>query len=120
APSWASRRAAAAPMPLLAPVTSTAVSASGGSTGVLSFLQVYDSGVVVGEVAGQVAVGAGLGQEGLCFLLDGGDRVGAGREPQWRLVLARELDQRVGEPGGVASLSAVHAVPSGDGLPGAL
>jgi hypothetical protein len=43
---------------------------SGGAVG--------DSGVVVGEVAGQLAVGAGLGQEGLGLLLDSGDRVGAG------------------------------------------
>jgi hypothetical protein len=31
----------------------------------------------VGEVAGQLAVGVGLGEEILRLLLDGGDRVGA-------------------------------------------
>jgi hypothetical protein len=58
------------------------------------------SGVVVGEVAGQLAVGVGLGQEVLGLLLDSFDRVGAGREAQRRLVLACELDQRAGELGG--------------------
>jgi len=49
------------------------------------------SGVVVGEAAGQVVVGAGLGQEGLSLLLD---RVGAGREAQRRLVLARTPERK--------------------------
>jgi len=58
---------------------------------------------VVGEVAGQFAVGAGLGEEVLGLLLDSGDRVGAGHEAQRQLALARELDQRVGELGGVTA-----------------
>src|SRR6266511_3457871 len=62
-------------------------------------------GVVVGEVAGQFAVRTGLREEVGCLLLNGGDRVGAGREaPRW-LVLAGELDQRVRELGGVTALS---------------
>ena len=56
----------------------------------------------------------------LGLLLDGGDGVGAGDEAQRRLVLAGELDQGVGELGGVAALLAVHALPGGDGLLGAL
>jgi hypothetical protein len=56
-----------------------------------------DSDVVVGEVAGQLAVGVGLGQEVLGLLLDGCGRVGSGRKPLRRLVLTCELDQRVGE-----------------------
>jgi hypothetical protein len=38
------------------------------------------SGVVVGEVAGQLAVGVDLGEQILRLLLDSGDRVGASRE----------------------------------------
>jgi len=54
----------------------------------------------VGEVAGQLAVGVGLGQEVLGLLLDSFDRVGSGREAQRWLILACELDQRAGELGG--------------------
>jgi hypothetical protein len=61
----------------------------------------------VGEVAGQLAVGVGLGEEILSLLLGGGDRVGAGNEAQRRVILARELDQRVGELGGVTARLAV-------------
>src|SRR5215212_3462745 len=70
--------------------------------------------------SGQLTVGVGLGQQVVGLLLDGGDRVGAGREAQRRLLLTREPDQRLGELGGVASLLAVHAVPDGYGLLGAL
>jgi hypothetical protein len=51
-----------------------------------------DSGVVVGKVARQFAVGVGLGQEVLGLLLDRGDGIGAGRKAQRRLVLACELN----------------------------
>ena len=68
-------------------------------------------GVVMAEVAGQVAVGVGLLEEQLGPVLEGGDRVGAGGEAQRRLVLGGEVDQRVGELGGIAALLAVHALP---------
>src|SRR5512132_2990021 len=71
------------------------------------FRSAVRSGVVVGEVAGQLAVGVGLGQEVFGLLLDSGDGVGAGHPAQRRLVLACELDQGVGELGGVTSLLAV-------------
>jgi hypothetical protein len=54
----------------------------------------------VGEVARQLAVGVGLGEQGLGFLLDGLDGVGAGGPAQRWLVLVGELDQRTGELGG--------------------
>src|SRR6266566_2681136 len=125
APCSASRRAVAAPMPLLAPVTRAAVPASFDSAGCCPVLWMYgagqaagaspqacvlsvpvpvrepvrlmgsgDSGVVVGEVAGQLAVGAGLGQEVPGLVLGNLHGVGAGHEARRRLVLARELDQR--------------------------
>ena len=45
------------------------------------------------------------------------DGVGTGGEPQRWLVQGGELDQRVGELGGVAALLAVHRLPAGDGRP---
>jgi hypothetical protein len=45
-----------------------------------------------------------LGQEVPSLLLDSCDRVGSGREAQRLLVLTCELDQCVGELGGVTSL----------------
>jgi hypothetical protein len=53
-------------------------------------------GVAVGQRRRQLAVGVGLGQEVLGLLLDRGDGVGAGHPAQRRLVLACQLDQRVG------------------------
>src|SRR5687768_6566694 len=78
------------------------------------------SDVVVGEVARQVAVGVGLLKKQLGPVLEGVNRVGAGGETQRRLVLGGEVDQRVGELGGVTALLAVHALPGSDGLLGAL
>ena len=54
----------------------------------------------MGEVAGQLAVGVDLGQELLGLRFSSLHGVGAGHEAQRRLVLACELDQRVGELGG--------------------
>jgi hypothetical protein len=62
------------------------------------------SGVVVGEVAEQLAVGMGLLEEQLGPGLEGGDGVGAGGEAQRRLGSGGEVDQRVGELRGVATL----------------
>src|SRR6187551_1079689 len=78
------------------------------------------SSVVVVEIAGQLAVGVGLGEEVPRLLLDSCDRVGAGGEAQRRLLLTCELDQGVGELGGVAALLAVHALPGSDRLLGPL
>src|SRR3954451_19221595 len=76
-------------------------------------------GVVVGQRAGQFAVGVGLGEQLVSLLLEDPDGVGAGGPAPRRLVGVGELDQRPGELGGVATLEAVHAVPGGDGLLGA-
>ena len=62
------------------------------------------SGVVVGEAGGQVAVRVCLVEQMPGPCLEGGDRIGAGGEAQRRLVLSGEVDQRVGELGGVAAL----------------
>ena len=59
-------------------------------------------GVDVGEVAGEFAVGVDLGEEIMRLLFEG--RVGAGREPQPRLAETGELEECVGELGGVAAL----------------
>jgi hypothetical protein len=77
-----------------------------------------ESGLVVIEVAGQLAVRVGLSLEQFGPVLEGGDRVGAAGEAQRRFVLSGKLDQRVGEFGGVAALLAVHTLPCGDGLLG--
>src|SRR6266496_1242862 len=77
-------------------------------------------GVAVGQGGRQVTVGVDLGEHVLGLLLDDLDGVGAGDPAQRRLVLARELDQRLGELGGVTALLAVHALPGGDGLLGSL
>jgi hypothetical protein len=61
-----------------------------------------------------------LGEEVLGFLFEGCYGVGAGGEAQRRLVLACDLEQGVGELGGITSLLAVHGVPGSDGLLGAL
>lgn len=62
----------------------------------------------MGQRRGQLAVGLGLGQEVLGFLHDKLHSVGSGDPSQRRLVLTCELDERVGELGGVTSLLAVH------------
>src|SRR5215218_2285949 len=111
APASASWRAVAAPIPLLAPVTRATVPVSVDAMG--------SGGVVVGQRAGQFAVGVGLGEQLLGLLLEHPDGVDAGRPAQRRLGGAGELDQRSGELGRVAALEAVHAVPGGDGLLGA-
>jgi hypothetical protein len=63
------------------------------------FCSAVRSGVVVGEVAGQLAVGLHLGQEALGLLLNNLDGVGAGDPAQRRLVGACQLNQGVGELG---------------------
>ena len=65
-------------------------------------------------------MGVGLGEQGLGLLFDGLDGVGAGGPAKRGLVLASELDQRLGELDGVAALQPVHALPGGDRLPGLL
>src|SRR4249919_1621823 len=111
APCSASRRAVASPIPLLVPVISATVPVR---------VVVIESDVVMIEVAGQLAVRVGQFEEQLGPVLEGGDRVGASGEAQRRLVLGGQVDQRVGELGGIAPLSAVHALPGGDGLLGPL
>ena len=65
-------------------------------------------------------MGVDLGEHRLSLLLDDLNRVSAGGPAQRRFVLAGEVDQRVGELGGVAALRAIHSLPRGDRLPGAL
>src|SRR4051794_23487069 len=78
------------------------------------------SGVGVREVAGEVAVGVDLGEQVLRLLLDTGDGVRTGDPAHRGLRRGREADEGGGELGGVTALLAVHAVPGGDGLLGAL
>jgi hypothetical protein len=68
----------------------------------------------------QVAVGVGLCEQTPGLVLQVFDGVGTGSPAQRRLVQARQLNQRAGEPGGISSLEAVHALPGSDGLPGLL
>jgi hypothetical protein len=79
-----------------------------------------DSGVFAREVAGQLAIGVGLGEEVPGFLFEGCYGVGAGGEAQRRVVLACDMEQGVGELGGINPRLAVHGVPGSDGLLGAL
>jgi hypothetical protein len=51
-------------------------------------------------------VGVGMGKQFVGLLLEGPESVSAGGPAQRRLVLARELDQRLGELGGIPSLQA--------------
>src|SRR3954470_24897421 len=74
--------------------------------------------VVVRERRGQFAVGVGLGKQVFGLLFDGLDGVGTGGPAQRRLVLARKLNERLGELGRVTALQAVHSFPSCDGLSG--
>src|SRR5687768_1474322 len=119
APCSASCRAVAAPIPLLAPVTRATVPVSLEDIRVVSSCRWAEwavgrlSGVVVRQRAGQVAVGVGLGEQKVGLLLESGDGVGAGGPAQRRLVGVGELDEGVGELGGVAALLAVHALPAG-------
>src|SRR4051812_40634818 len=76
--------------------------------------------VVVRERRGQFAVGVGLGKQVFGLLFDGLDGVGTGDPAQRWLVLARKLDERLGELGRVTALQAVHALPGGDSLFGFL
>ena len=62
------------------------------------------SGVVVGEVGGEVAVGVGLGEEGLGLGLEDADGVGAGRIARRGLVEGGEVDKGSGELGRLAAL----------------
>src|SRR3954447_3635244 len=68
------------------------------------------SGVVVREARRELTVGIGFGEEGVGLCLEELDGVGAGGEPGRRLLERGELDERVGELGGVAALLAVHAL----------
>jgi hypothetical protein len=65
-------------------------------------LSFYESDVVMIEMAGQLAVRLGQFEEQFGPVLEGGDRVGAGRETPRRLHLTCEVDQSVGELGGIA------------------
>src|SRR5215203_2478964 len=75
---------------------------------------------IEGQAAGQFAVGVSLGEEVVGLSLERGDRVGAGRESQRRLLLTCQVDQRVGELRGIAALLSVHGLPAGDRLLGPL
>src|SRR4051794_24075912 len=60
---------------------------------------------------GEVAIGVDLLLAFGELLLGLRDRIGAGDEPERRLCLVRDGQERVGELGRVANLVAVHAVP---------
>src|SRR5438874_7702855 len=60
--------------------------------------------VVVRERRRQFPVGVGLGEQTLGLLLQVFDGVGTGGPAQRRLVLARQLNQRLGELGGIPYL----------------
>src|SRR3954470_23944759 len=73
------------------------------------------SGVDVGQVAGQLAVGVGPVDEGLSLGLEELDRIRTGGEPRGRILEPGELDERVGELRWVAALLAIHSLPGRDG-----
>src|SRR5205807_1704834 len=68
--------------------------------------------IVVRERRRQFPVGVGLGEQVVGFLLNGRDGVGSCCPAKRRFVLARELNQRLGELSGVAGLRAAHTLPS--------
>src|SRR5688572_16547578 len=68
--------------------------------------------VVERERRGQVTVSVDLGEQVASFLLNARNGVGSCCPAKRRFVLARELNQRLGEFGGVTGLRAVHTLPS--------
>jgi hypothetical protein len=70
-----------------------------------------ESCVVVGEGAGEFAVGIDLRQECLRLVLNGVHGIGPGDPSGGRLVGVDHGDESDGELGGVTALFAVHALP---------